>query len=136
MRPMRSLMCVALLSLGLLSACALRPYYRQVLPPDMAGMKPQAAQGQEPVTLRMVEPGTDRPIAGARVLLSLNRGRVVATSDANGLIQLPVTPELLTENPLVEVVLPPGVRGYSLQAVKPEPDSQPVSEPVPQPSRD
>jgi len=132
MRPMRSLMCVALLSLGLLSACALRPYYRQVLPPDMAGMKPQAAQGQGPVTLRMVEPGTDRPIAGARVLLSLNRGRVVATSDANGLIQLPVTPELLAENPLVEVVLPLGLRGYSFLTVPAEPASQPAGEAAPQ----
>ena len=132
MRPMRSLMCVALLSLGLLSACALRPYYRQVLPPDMAGMKPQAAQGQGPVTMRMVEPGTDKPIAGARVILSLNRGRVVATSDANGLIQLPVTPELLAENPLVEVVVPPGLRGYSFWTVPAEPASQPAGEAAPQ----
>jgi hypothetical protein len=129
---MRSLMCVALLSLGLLSACALRPYYRQVLPPELAGMKPQAAQGQGPVTLRLVEAGTDKPIAGARVILTLmNHGRVVAASDANGLIQLPVTPELLAENPLVEVVLPPGLRGYSFMTVPAESASQPADEAAP-----
>jgi hypothetical protein len=130
---MRSLMCVALLSLGLLSACALRPYYRQVLPPELSGMKPQAAQGQGPVTLRMVEPGTDKPIVGARVILSLmNRGRVVAVSDANGFLQLPVTPELLAENPLVEVVLPPGLSGYSFWTVSAESASQPAGEAAPQ----
>ncbi|HZI05176.1 MAG TPA: hypothetical protein VEZ71_14190 [Archangium sp.] len=133
MSPMPSLLRLALLSvLCVVSACTLRPYYRQVLPPDMAGMKPQAAEGQGPVTLRMVEPGTDKPIAGARVILSLmNRGRVVATSDANGLIQLPVTPELLAENPLVEVVLPPGLRGYSFLTVPAQPASQPAGEAAP-----
>lgn len=122
MRPMRPLLCLALLSLGLLSACALRPYYRQVLPPDLAGMKPQAVQGKQEVMLRVVEPRTDQPIPGARILLTANRGRVILSSDVNGLVQMPVTPELLAENPLVEVVLPPGVRGYAFQPVKPEPE--------------
>lgn len=135
MRPMRPLLCVALLSLGLLSACALRPYYRQILPPDLATMKPAAAQGRsEGVMLRVVEPGTERPISGARILLSMNRGRVALVSDANGFVQLPLTPELLAENPLVEVVLPAGVRGYTFQPVKAEPGSAPA--PAPQQSQD
>jgi hypothetical protein len=137
MRPMRPLLCVALLSLGLLSACALRPYYRQVLPPDMSAMKPAAAQGKgEGVLLRVVEPGTERPIPGARLLLSSNRGRVALVSDMEGLVRMPVTPELLAENPLVEVVLPPGVSGYALQPVKQEPESAPAGELAPQPSQD
>jgi hypothetical protein len=119
MRPMR-LLCLAVLSLGLLSACALRPYYRQVLPPEVAGLKPQAARGHEDVTVRVVEPGTGRPIPGARVVLGTNRARVSVTSDAEGLIKLPVTPDLLAENPLVEVLLPPGARGYALELVAPE----------------
>jgi hypothetical protein len=136
MRSMRPLLCLALLSLGLLSACALRPYYRQVLPPDLAGMKPQAVQGKQEVMLRVVEAGTELPVPGARLLLSTSRGRVSLVSDGEGLVHLPVTSELLAENPLVEVVLPPGVRGYALQAVKPEPESQPASAPVPQQSQD
>ncbi|MCY1082406.1 hypothetical protein [Archangium lansingense] len=132
MRPMRPLLCFALLSLGLLSACALRPFYRQVLPPDLAEMKPQAVQGKQEVLLRVVEPGTDQPISGARVLLSTSRARVSLTSDVNGLVQMPVAPDLLAENPLVEVVLPPGLHGYVFQPVTVEPESQPESEPAPQ----
>ncbi len=136
MRPMRPLLCLALLSLGLLSACALRPYYRQVLPPDLAGMKPQALQGRQEVALRVVEQGTEQPIPGVRILLSTNRARVMLVSDANGLVQMPVTSELLAENPLVEVIPPPGVRGYVFQPVKAEPESQPASEPAPQQPQD
>ncbi|WP_375768411.1 hypothetical protein NR798_43150 [Archangium gephyra] len=133
MRPMRPLLCLAVLSLGLLSACALRPYYRQVLPPDMAAMKPQAAKDKGEATVRLLEPETEKPIAGARVIMTLGRGRVVATSDANGLVQLPVTPELLAENPLVEVVLPAGVQGgYAFWTVPVEPEAAPEGESAPQ----
>ncbi|QRN98425.1 carboxypeptidase regulatory-like domain-containing protein [Archangium violaceum] len=131
MRPMRSLLRLSLLSLGVLSACTLRPYYRQVVPPDVARLKPQQAQGMKDVTMRVVDPSTGQPIPGARVLLDSSRGRVIATSDANGLIQLPVAPHLLADNPLVEVSLPKGVRSYSLQVVNPEPEpaQQPATEP-------
>lgn len=138
MRSMRSLLCVALVSFGPLSACALRPYYRQVLPPDMSAMKPAAAGGQgEAVLLRVVEPGTERPIPGSRVILTTNRGaRVSLVSDQEGLVRMPVTPELLAENPLVEVVLPAGVQGYALQPVKQEPEAAPAGEPVPPSAQD
>ena len=99
MRSMRPLLCLALLSLGLLSACALRPYYRQVLPPDLAGMKPQAVQGKQEVMLRVVEKGTELAVPGARVFLSTSRGRVSLVSDGEGLVRMPVTSELLAENP-------------------------------------
>ncbi|AKJ07973.1 hypothetical protein ATI61_107413 [Archangium gephyra] len=136
MRPMRPLLCVALVSLGLLSACALRPYYRQVLPPDLSAMKPAAVQGKgEVVRLRVVEPETERPIPGARIFLSTNRGRVSLVSDMEGLVQMPLTPELLAENPLVEVVPPAGVSGYAFQPVKQEPASAPAGESA-RPSQD
>jgi hypothetical protein len=129
MSSMRSLLRLALLSsLGLLSACALRPYYRQVLPPDVVRDK---GVGVEQVTLRVVESGTERPIPGARVLLTTGRARINATSDANGLVQLPVSPELLSENPLVEVILPKGTAGYALQPVQRE--AAPAIEPAPKP---
>ncbi|WP_199242882.1 hypothetical protein [Vitiosangium sp. GDMCC 1.1324] len=133
MRPMRPLLCLAVLSLGLLSACTLRPYYRQVLPPEVARAKAQEVRGSEDVLLRVVEPGTDMPIAGARVLLGTGRERINVVSDMNGIIKLPVTPGLLAENPLVEVSLPPGVHGYTFELVKPEPvPQQSASEPAPQ----
>jgi hypothetical protein len=118
-------MSLALLSFGLLSACVPRPYYRQVLPPDVAQLKPTQAEGREGVTLRLVDPETGRPIAGGRVLVSGSRGRVNVTSDADGLVRLPVTPGLLAENPLVEVVPPKGVKRYVLQPVVPEPEAAP-----------
>ncbi|WP_395811112.1 hypothetical protein [Archangium minus] len=133
MRPLRPLLCVAVLSLGL-SACTLRPYYRQVLPPEASRLKPQEARGMEDVLVRVMEPGLNRPISGARVLVGTGRERVNVTSDVNGFVRLPVTPELLAENPLVEVILPPGVRGYALELVRLEPQPQPSREPEPQPS--
>ncbi len=133
MPPMRSLLRLALLSsLCALSACTLRPFYRQVLPPDVVREK---GAGVEQVTLRVVQPGSGQPIPGARVLLTTGRTRVNATSDENGLVQLPVSQDLLAENPLVEVVLPKGLEDYALQPVKQEsaPAPQPTIEPAPQP---
>jgi hypothetical protein len=114
---MRSLMRLALLSsLCLLTACALRPYYREVLPPDVVNSS--RGSDVQDVMLRVVEPESGKPIPGVRVLLSSGRGRVNVVSDATGLLHLPVSPELLAENPLVEVVLPKGTSGYSLQWVR------------------
>jgi len=129
MSPKRSLLRLALLSsLCVLSACALRPFYRQVLPPEVVQNK---GVGVEQVTLRVVEPETQRPISGARVVLTTGLRRFSATSDVNGLLQLPVSPELLAENPLVEVLLPKGTADYALQPVKQEaaPAQQPAGEP-------
>jgi len=134
MPPMRSLLRLVLLSaLCVVSGCTLRPYYRQVLPPDVVRDK---GVGVEQVTLRVVAPRSGRPIPGARVLLTTGRVRVNATSDANGLLQLPVSQELLAENPLMEVVLPKGTEDYALQPVKQEsqPAQQPAGEPGAAPS--
>jgi len=64
-------------------------------------------------------------------VLTTGLRRFSATSDVNGLLQLPVSPELLAENPLVEVLLPKGMADYALQPVKQEssPAQQPAGEP-------
>jgi hypothetical protein len=122
---MRLLLSVVLVAVSLVSACALRPYYREVLPP--AGAQGQEEGGE--VVLRVVEPDSGKPIAGARVLAGAGRARFSATSDGQGLVRVPVTSELRAENPLVEVVLPKGVQGYRLELVQ-EPASAPVQEPT------
>lgn len=130
MRSWSSLKCFAVVSFGLLSACALRPYYRQVLPPDVSQAAAPGAPARE-VSLRLIEPETGRPIDGGRVYLTTYRGRVTVTSDENGLLRMPVTQELLADNPLVEVVVPSGVKGYEFRPVKAEPPPPPPPPPAP-----
>lgn len=125
MSPMRALMGLVLLSLGLLSACALRPYYRQVLPPEVLQSR---GAGMAGVMMRVVELKTERPIPGVKVLAGTGRTRVRVTSDAQGLFRLPVTPELLTENPLLEIIPPKGVVDYGFQLVREEPAFEPTRE--------
>ncbi|SEL36284.1 hypothetical protein SAMN05444354_105324 [Stigmatella aurantiaca] len=113
---------VALLCLGLSSACALRPRYGDVVvPQDVA----RAAQTPA-VTLRLLNPDTNRPIPGAQVVASSGRTRVSVFSDAEGLVALPVSKALADENPLLEVVLPKGVARYRFEAVMPEASQAPV----------
>ena len=121
MRPMMSL--VVLLACGLLSACTLRPYYREVLPPEVAQAK--TATTSE-VTLRVVDSRTGQPLPGVRVFAGASRARFNVTSDAQGLIRVPVNPALMSENPLVEVVPPKGVEGYRLEPVQEDEDPAPV----------
>jgi hypothetical protein len=115
---MRSWMCLAVLSASLLSACALRPNYRQILPPDVGRLQPAEGRNHEDVTVRLVDAATKRPVPGAKVYVGTSRGRFALTSDVNGLVKLPVTPELLAENPLMEVVLPAESEGYNFELVK------------------
>ena len=108
----RTLLSAVLASTALLSACSLRPHYRDVVQPGPS----ESAAGQT-VALRVVDARTNRPVPGARVLAGESRSRLSATSDADGLVTLQVSNELLRENPLVEVVLPAGVRSYRLELV-------------------
>ncbi|MBZ4417991.1 hypothetical protein [Myxococcus sp. RHSTA-1-4] len=108
----RTLLSAVLASTALLSACSLRPHYRDVVRPGPS----ESAAGQT-VALRVVDAKTNRPVPGARVLAGETRSRLSATSDADGLVTLQVSNELLRENPLVEVVLPAGVRSYRLELV-------------------
>lgn len=124
---------IALTSLALLSACALRPHYKDMVQPVGA---PQAADGQT-LMMRLVDPGTGQPIQGAKVIAGTNRARLAATSDAQGRISVPVSQALLDENPLVEVVLPKGVKAYQFQVDSAEePASPPASQPVEAPTEE
>jgi hypothetical protein len=122
---------IALAALALLSACALRPHYKDMVQPMGA---PKAAEGQI-LMMRVVDPSTGQPIKGAKVVAGTNRTRLAATSDAEGRISVPVSQALLEENPLVEVVLPKGVRAYQFQVVRaPEPASPAEQAPASQPA--
>lgn len=120
----RASLSVVLIALGLLSACALRPHYRDMVQPE--GSTQPAAEGQT-LMMRLVDPATGHPIPGAKVIAGANRSRLAATSDEQGRIAVPVSQALLEENPLVEVVLPKGMKAYQFQVLRP------VEAPVPPP---
>ncbi|NVJ19893.1 MULTISPECIES: hypothetical protein [Myxococcus] len=106
----RALLTIVLTSTSLLTACALRPTYKElVAPPNAANITP----GQM-VALRVVD-GSGKPVEGARVRAGEGRTRLNVLSDADGLVKLEANEALLKENPLVEVVLPKGVTSYRLQ---------------------
>ncbi len=126
MSSRRALLSVALVALGLLSACALRPYYRDMVKPE--GGSAQAVDGQT-LQMRIVDPGTGQPIPGAKVFAGTGRARLAATSNAAGELSVPVSQALIDENPLVEVVLPKGVRSYQFQVLRPT--EPPPAEPPP-----
>jgi hypothetical protein len=123
---------IALAALALLSACVLRPHYKDMVQP--MGAPQQAAEGQT-LMMRLVDPATGQPIQGAKVLAGTSRARLAATSDAEGHISVPVSQALLEENPLVEVVLPKGVKAYQFQVVRaPEPAPSPAPPAAAQPT--
>ncbi|XXF78724.1 hypothetical protein P2318_02910 [Myxococcaceae bacterium GXIMD 01537] len=114
----------ATVAVAVLSACALRPRYRDiVVPQEAAQTKP--VEGEK-VVLRVVDPETGKPIEGARVLALGGRARLAATSDAQGLVTVAVSRSLLDENPLVEVVLPKGQSHYRIEPVPPAPPAPPA----------
>lgn len=122
----RASLTVAFLAL-VLSACALRPRYRDVVSSGEAG---QAAEGQT-LTLRVVDAKTGQPIKGAKVLAGTGRTRLAATSDEEGRLSVPVSKALLDENPLVEVVLPKGAGQYRFELDRPASPPAPEAPPAP-----
>lgn len=102
-------------TLALLSACSLRPSYRDVVVPEGSALT-KPAEGQK-VVLRLVNPASDAPLAGVRVLAVGSRSRLSATTDEQGLLTVQISRALLEENPLVEVVLPKGVKRYRFEPV-------------------
>ncbi|MFY1827509.1 hypothetical protein ACN47A_16430 [Myxococcus fulvus] len=119
----RALLTVVLSSTALLSACALRPTYRELVAPNAA----EVTAGQT-VALRVVD-SAGKPVQGAKVRAGERRTRMNLVSDADGLVTLETNADLLKENPLVEVVLPKGVSQYRLQLV---PSGQAPAELAPQ----
>jgi hypothetical protein len=98
-------------------------------------MAQPVADGQT-LTMLMVDPATGQPIKGAKVLSGSGRSRLAVTSDAEGRISVPVSHALLAENPLVEVVLPKGVKAYQFQVFRPAEapaPQEPAAQPAPGP---
>ncbi|RKG75606.1 hypothetical protein D7W79_19925 [Corallococcus exercitus] len=130
----RNLLTVALLSTTLLSACALRPRYNDIVQANGT----TALQENQLVVLRVMDAATGKPVKGVKVLGGEYRNHLNATSDENGEISLQLDPGLVKENPLVEIVLPKGVRRYKLQVVPsgqaPAPEGEPINAPAAQPS--
>ncbi|NOJ77848.1 hypothetical protein HNV28_05750 [Myxococcus xanthus] len=110
----RKLLTLALASSSLLAACVVqRPFYRDVVQP--AGSSVTAGSL---VDLIVLDSDTNQPVKGAKVLWGEDsRSRESYVTDEDGRVSFDVTPALLKENPLVEVVLPRGVRSYRLQVV-------------------
>ncbi|RYZ35600.1 MAG: hypothetical protein EOO71_34855, partial [Myxococcaceae bacterium] len=109
----RNLLTVAILSTALLSACSLRPRYKDLV---QTGGTTQLTEDQL-VVLRVTDAQTGAPVKGAKVSGGEFRNRLGAVSDENGEVSFKVNQALLTENPLVEVVLPKGVHHYKLKVV-------------------
>ncbi|WP_224362434.1 hypothetical protein [Hyalangium versicolor] len=112
----RASLSLALFAVGLLSACALRPHYKDLVQPEGSSLK--AADGQT-LMMRVVDPATGQPVKGAKVIAGAGRERLATTSDDEGRISVLVSQALLEENPLVEVVLPKGVTAYQFQVFRP-----------------
>ncbi|MBU8898022.1 hypothetical protein DRW03_32370 [Corallococcus sp. H22C18031201] len=134
MSLLRTSLIAALASITLLSGCALRPRYRDIVAQPGAA---KAAEGQL-VVLRVVDAETGKPVQGAKVFGGELRERLSATTDADGRLSLQVSKVLLEENPLVEVVLPKGVHGYQFQALpvgqSPQPEPVPSTDSQPTPA--
>ncbi|WP_338863192.1 hypothetical protein [Myxococcus stipitatus] len=109
----RALLTVALTATSLLTACALRPSYKDLM---ATGAAADASAAQAPVVFRVVD-GSGQPVKGARVRAGELRTRINVVSDADGLVTLEPSAVLMKENPLVEVVLPKGVSTYRLEHV-------------------
>lgn len=110
----RKLLTLALATSSLLAACVVqRPFYRDVVQP--AGSSVTAGT---PMDIIVLDSDTNQPVKGAKVLWGEDyRSREAYVTDEDGRVSFDVTAALLKENPLVEVVLPKGVRSYRLQVV-------------------
>lgn len=98
-----------------LSGCMLRPRYSELVGID-ASKQPTA----EVVELRILEEDSGRPIPGAVVHAGERAAsRVAVMTDEEGRVKMPVTRELLAENPLVVVALPKGFGSYRVEVVEP-----------------
>ncbi|MGE6760223.1 hypothetical protein ACQKGO_19565 [Corallococcus interemptor] len=127
----RNLLTVAVLSSALLSACALRPRYNDIVKANGA----TSLQEGQLVVLRVLDTATGKPVKGAKVLGGEYRNHLNATTDENGEFSIKLDPGMVKENPLVEVVLPKGVRRYRLQVVPsgqaPAPEGDAIPAPAP-----
>jgi hypothetical protein len=107
-------------------SCSLRPFYR-----DMVPVSPKSAST---VQLQVVEKGTQRPIANARIELGEGKDKFLALADGEGRFSLPVDKKHFDENALLVVSTPAGYHGYSVIPLRAE--SVPPTEVPPMPALD
>lgn len=106
------------------SGCALRPRYNDFITKQTTGKEARFV---------VIDTDTNKPVVGAKVEVSENKNRIIATSDAEGTFVLPVEKKYLDENSLFIVTLPKGVTSYKVllhKAVEPAPVA-PVETPAP-----
>ncbi len=88
-------------------SCSLRPLYRDLVP--------ALPKGASTVQLQVVEKGTERPIANAKIELGEGKDKFLAMADEQGRFVLPVDKKHFDENALLVVATPPGYNGYSVR---------------------
>ncbi len=108
------------------SGCALRPRYNDFITKQTTGKEARFV---------VIDTDTNKPVAGAKVEVSENKNRILATTDAEGAFVLPVEKKYMDENSLFVVTLPKGVTAYKVllqKAVEPAPvELIPVEVPAP-----
>ncbi len=120
-----SFVAVALLSL-LVSGCALRPRYAQVLPANL--------EEGDVAWLQLVDGTTGSPLPDVPVIVGEGRERVRQRTNAEGIFTLPVQASWQRSNPIIEVTLPRGVTRYEIRPAQ-TPAEQPSPEQTPPAAR-
>lgn len=95
-------------SLLLLAGCALRHRYADFVSPTTPGEK---------VTFLLTEKGTGRPLPHVGIEVGELKNRVRVTTGDDGTFDLPVSPALAKDNPVIVVNLPRAVTAYELAVV-------------------
>ncbi|MBX7099911.1 MAG: hypothetical protein K1X89_19500 [Myxococcaceae bacterium] len=118
----------ALVALGCVVAvagCTLRPRYADFV------TKQTKAPGT--VTVELVKPPDNTPLAGVKLEMGEGKARFSATTDEQGRVKLPVDLKQVDENPIIVVNPPPGLTKWKLRQVF-EPDPVPTPEVAPAPT--
>lgn len=111
-----------LCALAGLTACALRPTYRSLVPPETTAAE---------LKLLLVDRTTGSPLPNVKVELSEWKNRYSTTTGADGTFVLPVAKKYLEENPVLVVAVPRGVKGYELRTPPPTGPGPEAAPPTP-----
>ncbi|MGV3625506.1 MAG: hypothetical protein ACO1OB_32140 [Archangium sp.] len=109
---------LAIASLLVVSACALRPRYNDFITANTKGPDERFV---------VIDTDTNKPVEGAKIEISENKNRLQATTGRDGQFTLPVDKKYVSENPIFVVSLPKGVTSYRVELA---PKVIPVVEPV------
>lgn len=91
----------------LVSSCALRPRYRDLVPATATGAQ---------VKLQLVDGSSGVPLPNVKLELGEGKFRTQATTDAMGFFSLPVDKSYSAENAVLVVTLPREVADYKVVA--------------------